>query len=267
MRSIPKNRVMRRAPGARRPGNPLPNVGAPLPTPGALLPHLGTAMDTDATRTPRRRHRLTGYSLVLLLIAVSYVLCAAQVTTDPTASAFLVQLITVAVILHVAEVNATLRRAGWVVLAVAGVASVTVQIAGARGHLLDIVLSTASALAYAIAPVAVIAHQVQRRRVDAQSLLAAIAAYVMVGMFFTFLYNVASLVTGVPTFGQGADDSLTSQLFFSFTTLTTTGYGNLVPVSALGQTVAIAEAIAGQLFLVIAVARIVAGWERPDAQR
>jgi hypothetical protein len=52
-------------------------------------------------------------------------------------------------------------------------------------------------------------------------------------------------------------------LFFSFTTLTTVGYGNVVPVNAFVQGIAIAEAISGQLFLVIAVARVVSGWKPP----
>jgi hypothetical protein len=74
------------------------------------------------------------------------------------------------------------------------------------------------------------------------------------------------LVTLVPTFGAGHVDSLSSQLFFSFTTITTTGYGNLVPVTASVQSVAVAEAIVGQLFLVIAVARVVTAW-RPSERR
>ncbi|WP_258185792.1 ion channel [Microbacterium sp. PAMC22086] len=60
-------------------------------------------------------------------------------------------------------------------------------------------------------------------------------------------------------FGDENLDSLGNQLFFSFTTLTTTGYGNLVPVGATGQGIAIADAITGQLFLITAVARIVRG--------
>lgn len=223
-----------------------------------------TAEHTRRTRTPTRA---SGYWLVLLLIVVSYTLCAAQVTEDPSSAAFLVQLVTVAVILRVAEVGSTGRRVGWVVLTVAGVAAVIVQVTGAEGRVLSVVLSGASALAYLVATTSVVAHQVRRRRVDGQTLLAAVTAYVLVGMFFTFIYNVVSLVTNVSTFGEDHDSSLTSQLFFSFTTLTTTGYGNLVPVGAVGQSVAIAEAIAGQLFLVIAVARVVAGWERPGTAR
>jgi len=213
--------------------------------------------------TRRRPLWRSGYWFVLVLIAISYTLCTLQVSPNPSAFAFLVQLATVAATLWVAEVKPRLARIGWVVLAVAAAAVLIVSLVGTVGHGLDVLLSGASALAYLVAPVAIIAHIVRRDRVDGQALLAAIAAYILVGMFFTFVYNLIALLSPDPTFGTGQDDSLTSQLFFSFTTLTTTGYGNIVPVAPGVQSVAIAEAITGQLFLVIAVARVVAGWERP----
>jgi hypothetical protein len=200
------------------------------------------------------------YLLVLLLLGVSYTFCALQTTADPSLGALLVQLLTVAVTFWVAEVGQRLRRVGWIVLAAAGLAAVTVALAGAEGRLLDIALASMSMVAYGVAPMVIIASQARKREVDGQTLLAAIAAYVMVGMFFTFLFNLVAQVSAVPTFGDGHVDSLTTQLFFSFTTLTTTGYGNLVPVGPIVQSIAIAEAIAGQLFLVIAVSRVVAGW-------
>lgn len=180
--------------------------------------------------------------------------------------ALFVQLVTVAVILQVAEVGVLIRRTGWTVLSVAGAAVIVVWFLGLRGHVLDILLSSVSMIAYLVAPAAIIAHQIRRVRVDIQTLVAAISAYVLVGMFFTFLFNVIALVSAVPTFGNGNVDSLTSQLFFSFTTLTTTGYGNIVPAGAAVQSIAIAEAITGQLFLVIAVARVVSGWQ-PSVNR
>lgn len=202
----------------------------------------------------------SGYWFVLTLIAASYALCAVQTGPNADPIAFLVQLATVAVTLRVAQVAPRLRRVGWIVLAVAAVATIVVTVIGSRGHLLDVVLSTASMLAYLAATVAIVAHLARRDRVDGQALLAAIAAYIQVGMSFTFAYNLIALLSPMPTFGEGNVDSLTGQLFFSFTTLTTTGYGNIVPVSAGVQSIAIAEAIAGQLFLVIAVARVVSGW-------
>ena len=204
---------------------------------------------------------------MLVLIAISYALCAMQTAPNPSGVAFLVQLATVAVILWVADVKPRLRLAGWIVLAAAGVATAVATLAGATGYFLDVVLAAASALAYLVAPIAIIAHIVRRDRVDGQALLASIAAYILVGMFFTFVYTFIALVSSEATFGPDQPDSLTTQLFFSFTTLTTTGYGNVVPVGAGVQSVAIVEAITGQLFLVIAVARVVSGWTRPENRR
>ena len=50
-------------------------------------------------------------------------------------------------------------------------------------------------------------------------------------------------------------------LFFSFTTLTTTGYGNLVPSQNPGQSLAVSEMILGQLFLITALGKIVTAWQ------
>jgi hypothetical protein len=61
----------------------------------------------------------------------------------------------------------------------------------------------------------------------------------------------------VPFFGSAGTGSLSQDLFFSFVTMTTVGYGNLVPAANPGQTLAVIEAVAGQLFLVIAVGKII----------
>ena len=218
---------------------------------------------SERRRTPLWR---SGYWFVLTLIAVSYALCAVQTGANPNPVAFLVQLAAVAITLRVAQVEPRLRRVGWIVLAAAAAATVVATASGGEGHLLDVALSAASMVAYLAAPLAIVAHLARRDRIDGQAVLASIAAYIQVGMFFTFAYNLIALISPVATFGDDQVDSLTGQLFFSFTTLTTTGYGNIVPVSAGVQSVAIAEAITGQLFLVIAVARIVSGWTRPLAK-
>ena len=218
---------------------------------------------SERRRTPLWR---SGYWFVLTLIAASYALCAVQTGANPNPVAFLVQLAAVAITLRVAQVEPRLRRVGWIVLAAAAAATVVATASGGEGHLLDVALSAASMVAYLAAPLAIVAHLARRDRIDGQAVLASIAAYIQVGMFFTFAYNLIALISPVATFGDDQVDSLTVQLFFSFTTLTTTGYGNIVPVSAGVQSVAIAEAVTGQLFLVIAVARIVSGWTRPLAK-
>ena len=69
-----------------------------------------------------------------------------------------------------------------------------------------------------------------------------------------------------PFFGAEGEDSLSDDLFFSFVTLTTTGYGNLVPAGNPGQTLAVFEALVGQIFLVTAIGKVVSAW-RPRRWR
>lgn len=209
----------------------------------------------------------SGYWLVLALLVATYALCAAQSTIDPSPSAFVVQLVTVAVVLRVTQAHPRVQHIAWLVLAAAGVAMIVTAVLDTGGLVLDVALSAASTIAFFVAPVAIIRHQVTRRGLDIEALLAATAAYILVGMFFTLVYNLVALLTVAPTFGDHTVDSLSSQLFFSFTTLTTTGYGNIVPATPAVQAIAVAEAITGQLFLITAVARIMRGSRGPASEQ
>lgn len=204
-------------------------------------------------------HGASGYAIIFALLVVSYALCATQRGTNPTPWAFLVILVTVAVVFRVTGAPPMVQHVAWVVLSAAGLATIVTALVGASGHVLDIVFSAATMVALLVAPVAIIGHQVKRRGLTLEALMAAVTAYVLVGLFFTFVFNLLSLVSSVPMFGDPGGDSLANQLFFSFTTLTTTGYGNLVPTNATSQAAAVAEAITGQLFLITAVARIMRG--------
>ena len=63
-----------------------------------------------------------------------------------------------------------------------------------------------------------------------------------------------------PFFGSGVSVKGGDFLFFSFTTLTTTGYGNLVPAGQPGKMFAGLEMLMGQIFLVTLVAGLVSLW-------
>ena len=224
-------------------------TGMPLASGGASV----------ETRERLWTRRATGYGVVLALLVVSYGLCATQPSTDPSPWAFLPMLATVAVVFSVTEASRLAQRVSWVVLSLAGLAAILAGALGADGPVLAVALSAASMVALLVAPWVIIAHQVTRRGLDLEALLAAVTAYILVGMFFAFVYNLMSQIAPDPLFGSENPDSLGNQLFFSFTALTTTGYGNLVPAGTGGQAVAVAEGITGQLFLITAVARIMRG--------
>ena len=101
-----------------------------------------------------------------------------------------------------------------------------------------------------------------RRGTGTETLPGAVAACLLTGMFFAFACKAAGEFGSVPFFGPAGHGSLPQDLFFSFVTMTTVGYGNLVPAANPGQTFAVLEAVAGQLFLVVAAGKIISSMPR-----
>ncbi len=118
-------------------------------------------------------------------------------------------------------------------------------------------LPAVSCLLYLVAPVAIIRHLLSRKTVDLETVLGALTAYLLIGMMFAFFYRTVGANQSGAFFGAGGEGTLPQDLFFSFTTLTTTGYGNLVPAANPGQTMAVGEMLLGQLFLLTAVAKVI----------
>ncbi len=206
------------------------------------------------------------YGLVVLLILSTYALSASLKAAWAASLVLAVQIATLWVTLRASRARRSARAAvnvALVVVAVGAVANLFFHDQMQHGRL----VSWVSCLLYLIAPVSIVRHLVLRRRVDTQTVLGAIAAYLMAGMFFAFLYHALGLTqTHPPFFGPQGDGTFSQDLFFSFTTLTTTGYGNLIPAANPGQTLAVLEMLIGQLFLVTAVGKVVSAW-RPGQGR
>jgi hypothetical protein len=100
--------------------------------------------------------------------------------------------------------------------------------------------------------------------VDFRTILGAISVFTLLGLLFAFLYVFFSNWTNTAFFTGQADAQASDYVFFSYTTLTTTGYGNLVPASTVGQSFAVVEMLVGQVFMVTLVAGLVGQW-RPGS--
>ena len=111
-----------------------------------------------------------------------------------------------------------------------------------------------------VSPIAVVRRLTRHRRVAAQTLLGAIAAYLLIAIGFTYLYMFVGAVEDAPffnTYAQDADVPSTSYMYFSMVTITTLGYGDLSPASNLSRLLATTEAVVGQVYLVTFVAMVV----------
>jgi Ion channel len=218
---------------------------------------------------PRRRQRPRrflqafsapdSYGLVLLLIVVTYVLSTATATAWAESLVLFVQIATIWVTLQASQARRRLREVTAAILAISAAIGI-LNLLLPREPTGEGGMALVSGLLYVAAPVIIVRHLVLRRTVDTQTVLGAIAAYLMIGMSFAFAYRALGAVQAGPFFGPQGEGSFSQDLFFSFTTLTTTGYGNLVPATNPGQTFAVGEMLIGQLFLVTAVAKVVSTW-------
>ncbi len=97
--------------------------------------------------------------------------------------------------------------------------------------------------------------------VDAEHLYAALSAYLLAGIFFGNFYWVLQQIWP-GTFAVTGDFSRMSAIYFSFVTIATLGYGDIVPRSDVSRGLAIFEGVGGQLFLAVMVARLVSLYTR-----
>jgi hypothetical protein len=97
-------------------------------------------------------------------------------------------------------------------------------------------------------------------RVEAQSIYAALSAYLLIGMMFSAFYAALDVMVSGSFFADGEPADTQTLQYFSFTTLTTLGYGDFTAGGSLGRAIAVLEAVTGQVFLATLVARLVSAY-------
>ena len=100
-----------------------------------------------------------------------------------------------------------------------------------------------------------------------RAVMGVLCIYLLMGMLAAFLYGAIDRVGSEPFFTNGVPATTSRCLYFSFTTLTTVGYGDLTAASNLGHTLAVSEALLGQIYLVTVVALLVSNLGRQSDLR
>ncbi|MDA0161385.1 potassium channel family protein [Solirubrobacter ginsenosidimutans] len=119
----------------------------------------------------------------------------------------------------------------------------------------------ASGLLVAVAPPAIAIGVLRglraRGHTTVQAVLGVLCLYLMFGLFCAFAYGTIDHLGGAPVFANDVAATTAHCLYFSFATLTTVGYGDVLTRSDLGHTFAVTEALVGQVYLVTVVALLV----------
>ncbi|MBW3603573.1 MAG: potassium channel family protein [Actinobacteria bacterium] len=92
-------------------------------------------------------------------------------------------------------------------------------------------------------------------------LFAGTSLYVLAGDLFVpagMLVNLLSVqLTGAAAYATGGPVQWQDMVYFSFTTLTTLGYGDVTPINSASQSLAVAEALLGVLIVALIIGRLV----------
>ncbi|HET6898706.1 MAG TPA: potassium channel family protein [Vicinamibacteria bacterium] len=112
--------------------------------------------------------------------------------------------------------------------------------------------------------VVVLAKTLRAGPVTFHRIQGAIAAYVLLGMIWAYAYALLALLRpGAFSGAVNPTDGPRAWFYFSFVTLTTVGYGDVLPVHPVARSLAILEAVTGPLYLAILVARLVSQTAAP----
>ena len=105
--------------------------------------------------------------------------------------------------------------------------------------------------------------------VTIQAVAGALAVYLLLGIVFSFVITSMARFGHGPYFAQGTDGTESERVYFSFTTLTTTGFGDFSPAQRGGRAVAVLEELTGQIYLVTVISLLVGNLRRrrePDQE-
>lgn len=112
------------------------------------------------------------------------------------------------------------------------------------------------ALYLSFVAVTILKHVLGRGKVTFEKISAALCVYLLIGVLWASLYQAAIVVE--PASFQGVNPEKRELVYFSFITLTTLGYGDITPKTPPAQALCYVEALCGQLYLAVLVARLVA---------
>ncbi len=208
----------------------------------------------------RAQRASDAFGLVLLLVLTTYVL--ASVLSNRGWSAVLLTIVTGATsVVALTSSHARpvfIRRA----LVLATIATVLAVVSAGFGGRLGLNAANFIEIGLlAVAMAAVLQRVITSHTVSSRTILGAISVYTSLGILFTWAYGLIDRIEGGGFFGADVATKGSDFLFFSYTTLTTTGYGDLVPVGQVGRMVSGLEMMLGQIFLVTLVAGLVTLWK------
>ncbi len=209
-----------------------------------------------------------GWLLFLILLVLGFQMAAPETDAARILTIFL-QGFTLIAALAVSGVRRWLVHLAAAVTAIAVVSAVGVVIGSG-----DLDLGGGRVIGFlliALAPPSILVGVIRQARqagmITLRTMFGVLCVYLLIGSAFGYAYAIISAAEDGGFFAEISGGDLADFLYFSFTTMTTTGFGDLTAAHDLGRSLAISEALIGQIYLVTIVALIVGNLARASVPR
>ena len=221
--------------------------------------------DPRSALAQSRRKATDRAGLLLVILVFTYLLSA--FTKGPLISSFQVGLFLAVLLLLLwnGPLPRSTTRVATIVLLAGSVLAVVIQALDSHGPGAG-VANAWTALILLLSSVLIVRRVLTRPEITLQSIYGALSAYLILGLMFAAIYAAMFRFGGNTFFANGRTGDTRTFQYFSFTTLTTLGYGDYTAAASGGQAFAVIEAITGQIFLATLVARLVAGYRGRASQ-
>ena len=217
--------------------------------------------------TLKQRFRAPGsYGLLLPLIILSLYATAFSDSKVGEIIAVTLQGGTLLFAFYTSRAGRGLQRAA-VIIMVIGVVGAALSSGADPDTRLAISSSIRFVLAFG-AFAAILRRLMQQGRVNGETLMGAMSLYLLLGLMFAAVFGFIGAVQSGPFFaGAAGNGNWSDRIYFSYTTMTTVGYGDFTAASDVGRMSAISEALLGQLYLVSVVSLVVGNLGRSRTPR
>jgi len=217
----------------------------------------------DATNSAGKRPAEFRYGAVLVLTLVVVMFAIIAPAADWSSAVVLaMQSASLVVVIATSHMRPERRRVQTSVGACAAAALVLVV---GLGDVPDWLMLTGGGLLSLAVPLALVGGLVRLVRtqgVTVQAVTGSLAIYLLVGLLFAWIVGLAAHLDPDPFFANGAEATASSRVYYSFTVLTTTGFGDYTAASPVGHALAVMEMLGGQLYLVTVIGVVVGSFGR-----
>lgn len=194
--------------------------------------------------------------LVLLVVAVVFFIAAPSADWSDAAG---IAMEGVALVLTVATSRAreSVRRRRALAVGVVMVVLVALIAFGVAPRWLTSAAAILVTVGIPVALVRGLLRLLRQEGVTFHAVAGSLAIYLSTGLIFAWAVGFVAQVTSVPYFAQHTDGTLGDKVYFSFTVLTTTGFGDLTAATPVGHALAVIEMLTGQLYLVTVIGLLI----------